>query len=130
MPFLSDSPPLILFEDDHLLVINKPAGWNTHSPSPFAGEGVYDWLRHREPRWASLAIIHRLDKETSGVLAFSKTARANRSLTEQFARRAVHKRYVLMTDRPMRKKQIVIKSSLVRVGDRYMSRPCHIGGEL
>ncbi|HXG46684.1 MAG TPA: pseudouridine synthase, partial [Methylomirabilota bacterium] len=61
--------------------MNKPAGWNTHAPSPFAGEGVYDWLRHREPRWAGLALLHRLDKETSGVLVFGKTPLANRSLT-------------------------------------------------
>ena len=74
---------LILFEDKHLLVVNKPAGWNTHASSPFAGEGVYDWLKHREPRWSKLAIIHRLDKDTSGVLVFGKTPEANRSLTEQ-----------------------------------------------
>ena len=42
--------PLILFEDEHLLVVNKPAGWNTHAPDPYAGEGIYDWLKHREPR--------------------------------------------------------------------------------
>src|SRR5436190_23030159 len=87
--------PLILFEDDDLLVVNKPAGLNTHAPSPYAGEGLYDWLRHREPRWARLAIIHRLDKETSGVIVFSKTALANRSLTSQFTRREVRKKYVM-----------------------------------
>src|SRR6478735_2385632 len=96
----SSLPELILFEDDHLLVVNKPAGMNTHAPSPFAGEGIYDWLRHREPRWARLAIIHRLDKETSGVLLFGKTAEANRSLTQQFAEHTVRKKYVLLADRP------------------------------
>jgi 23S rRNA-/tRNA-specific pseudouridylate synthase len=55
-------PPCVVFEDDDLLVVNKPPGWNTHAPSPYAGEGVYEWLRHREPRWAELAILHRLDK--------------------------------------------------------------------
>src|SRR5438552_11715034 len=73
--------PCVIFEDDHLLVVNKPAGLNTHAPSPYAGEGMYDWLRPREPRWGKLAIIHRLDKETSGVMVFSKTPLANRSLT-------------------------------------------------
>ena len=97
---------LVLFEDDHLLVINKPAGLNTHAPSPFAGEGIYDWLRHREPRWASLAIIHRLDKETSGILVFSKSPLANRSLTDQFTRRAVRKKYLLLTDRDVTSKEI------------------------
>jgi len=42
-------PPCVVFEDNDLLVVNKPPGWNTHAPSPYAGEGVYDWLRHREP---------------------------------------------------------------------------------
>ena len=65
--------PCVIFEDEHLLVVHKPAGWNTHAPGPFAGEGIYDWLKHREPRWSSLAILHRLDKETSGVLVFGKT---------------------------------------------------------
>jgi 23S rRNA-/tRNA-specific pseudouridylate synthase len=87
--------PCLLFEDDHLLVINKPAGLNTHSPAPYAGEGLYDWLRHREPRWADLSIVQRLDKETSGVIVFGKTPLANRSLTDQFTRRTLHKRYLL-----------------------------------
>lgn len=113
--------PCILFEDEHLLVVNKPAGVNTHAPSPFAGEGIYDWLRHREPRWASLAIIHRLDKETSGVIVFGKTAEANRSLTQQFTERAVHKKYLLLTDRPMKRGQLVVKSKISRAGERYAS---------
>src|SRR5881409_240529 len=122
MPELNAHPcKLILFEDDHLLVVNKPAGWNTHAPSPFAGEGVYDWLRHREPRWATLAIIHRLDKETSGVMVFGKTPLANRSLTEQFTNRNVHKKYLLVSDRPPARKELMAKSRIARAGDRYVS---------
>jgi len=98
---LNSSVPLILFEDEHLLAVQKPAGMNTHAPSPFAGEGIYEWLRHREPRWASLAILHRLDKETSGVMVFGKTSLANKSLTEQFTQHLARKRYVLRTDRPV-----------------------------
>lgn len=113
--------PLVIFEDEHLLVINKPAGWNTHAPSPFAGEGVYDWLRHREARWAKLAIIHRLDKETSGVIVFGKTALANKSLTQQFATRAVAKKYLLLTDRNVSRKEFVVVSNIVRAGERYVS---------
>jgi 23S rRNA (cytosine1962-C5)-methyltransferase len=111
----------VIFEDEHLLVVNKPAGWNTHAPSPFAGEGIYDWLKHREPRWASLAIIHRLDKETSGVIVFGKTPVANKSLTEQFARRQVQKKYLLLTDRAVPRKEFTVKSSLVRLGEKYAS---------
>ena len=121
-------PPLILHEDEHLLVVHKPAGWNTHAPAPFAGEGVYDWLRHREPRWAALAILHRLDKETSGVLVFGKTALANRSLTDQFTQHTVAKKYLLETDRPVKQTSFTAISSLVRAGEKYLSRPLHAGG--
>jgi len=121
--------PCVIFEDEHLLAVNKPAGMNTHAPSPYAGEGLYEWLRNREPRWASLAIIHRLDKETSGVILFAKTVLANRSLTEQFTKRAVKKQYVLLTDRVVKEKEFNIKSAMVRAGEKYLSRPLHAGGE-
>jgi 23S rRNA (cytosine1962-C5)-methyltransferase len=114
--------PCVIFEDEHLLVVVKPAGWNTHAPSPYAGEGIYDWLKHREPRWASLAIIHRLDKETSGVLIFGKTPLANRSLTEQFTERRVQKKYLLLTDKPVPPNEFTVKTSLVRIGEKYASR--------
>jgi len=114
--------PCVIFEDEHLLVVAKPAGWNTHAPSPFAGEGLYDWLKHREPRWSSLAILHRLDKETSGVLVFGKTPLANKSLTEQFTQRRVHKKYFLLTDGKVPQREFTVKTLLVRVGEKYMSR--------
>jgi 23S rRNA (cytosine1962-C5)-methyltransferase len=120
--------PCVLFEDDDLLVVRKPAGMNTHAPSPHAGEGIYEWLRHREPRWAHLAIIHRLDKDTSGVMVFAKSPRANRSLTEQFAKRMVRKKYVLMTDRKTSARELTIESDLVRVGDKYRSQQGAVSG--
>jgi 23S rRNA (cytosine1962-C5)-methyltransferase len=122
--------PCVIFEDEHLLVVHKPAGWNTHAPGPHAGEGIYDWLRHREPRWATLAILHRLDKETSGVLVFGKTPDANRSLTEQFTERRVRKKYLLLTDRPVPQREFAVKTALVRMGEKYASRPPHAGGEI
>ena len=112
----------VIFEDEDLLVANKPPGLNTHAPSLYAGEGLYDWLRHREPRWADLAIIHRLDKETSGVIVFSKSPLANRSLTRQFTERLVRKRYLLLTDRPVARPEFTVKTSIVRVGEKYVSR--------
>ncbi len=119
--------PCVIFEDEHLLVVNKPAGWNTHAPSPYAGEGIYEWLRHREPRWATLAILHRLDKETSGLLIFGKTSLANKSLTEQFTDRRVQKKYFLLTDRAGPKKTFTAKTEIQRLGEKYASRA---GGEL
>ena len=122
--------PCVIFEDEHLLVVHKPAGWNTHAPGPHAGEGIFDWLRHREPRWATLAILHRLDKETSGVMVFGKSPAANRSLTEQFTEHRVRKKYLLLTDRPVPQREFTVKTALVRVGDKYVSRPPHAGAEI
>lgn len=123
------TPPCVIFEDEHLLVVNKPAGWNTHAPAPFASEGIYDWLRHREPRWANLAIVHRLDKETSGVLVFGKTTLANKSLSEQFEQRTVGKRYLLVSDRPPAKAELSVRSNIAREGNRYVGLPKGAGGE-
>jgi len=121
---------LIVFEDEHLLVANKPAGWSTHSPAPFAGEGLYEWLGNREPRWSRLSILHRLDKETSGLIVFGKTTVANRALAEQFEKRLVNKKYILLTDRPVPSTPLRVKSALVRSGERYLSRPLHAGAEV
>ena len=120
---------IIIFEDNHMLVVNKPAGWNTHSPGPFLGEGIYEWLKHRESRWAHLAIIHRLDKETSGLVVFGKTSEANRSLTSQFTERSVKKIYVFVTDRPVPQVARTTVSALVRAGERYVSRPLAAGAK-
>jgi 23S rRNA (cytosine1962-C5)-methyltransferase len=124
--FSSGMAPCVIFEDEHLLVVSKPAGWNTHAPSPFAGEGIYDWLKHREPRWSSLAILHRLDKETSGLVVFGKTPLANKSLTEQFTGHRVRKKYLLLTDRKVPQKEFTVKTNLLRIGEKYASRS---GGE-
>jgi 23S rRNA (cytosine1962-C5)-methyltransferase len=113
----------VLHEDEHLLVVNKPPGLNTHSPSPYGGEGIYDWLRNREPRWANLAIIHRLDKCTSGLIVFAKTKLANQSLTQQFTERRVHKRYLFLTSSAPAEKSFTVRSGILRAGDRYIASP-------
>jgi len=116
-------PPCVLHEDEHVLAVCKPAGWNTHAPSPYAGEGIFEWLRDREPRWRGLAIVHRLDKDTSGILLFPKTALARRSLTGQFSRQEIRKRYELLTDRTAPDGELRVESSIIRAGSRYRSVP-------
>ena len=96
---------LILFEDDHLLVVNKPSGINTHKPDRFSPDGIHEWLTKREARWRTLSILQRLDKDTSGVMVFGKTPRANQSLSRQFEQHTVQKAYLLLTTvRPTRVK--------------------------
>lgn len=96
---------LILFEDDHLLVVNKPSGINTHKPDRFAPDGIHEWLTKREARWQTLSILQRLDKDTSGVIVFGKTREANQSLSRQFEKHTVEKIYLLLSAaRPTRVK--------------------------
>ncbi|MGQ0832096.1 MAG: pseudouridine synthase [Microthrixaceae bacterium] len=90
--------PWVRFEDDHLLAVTKPAGVNTHRADAHAQDGMYEWVQRQRPHDA-LSILHRLDKGTSGLLLFGKTALANRSLSAQFERRAVHKEYELDVER-------------------------------
>ena len=78
----------------------------------------------------ALAILHRLDKETSGVLIFGKTPAANKSLTQQFTEHRVRKKYLLLTDKPVPQREFTVKTTLVRVGEKYASRPPHAGAEI
>ncbi|MCD6518426.1 MAG: RluA family pseudouridine synthase [Anaerolineae bacterium] len=93
----------ILFEDEYLLVINKPAGLVVHpSPGHEAGTLVNALLAHRpdlvranlDPQRPG--IVHRLDRETSGVLVVAATAQVQRALQQQFKSREVEKIYLAL----------------------------------
>lgn len=84
-------------EDDHVLVVVKPAGVNTHRADQHAQDGMHEWVQRQRPA-VSLSVLHRLDKGTSGLLVFGKSPEANRSLTAQFEARTVTKRYDLLVE--------------------------------
>jgi RluA family pseudouridine synthase len=81
----------ILFSDDHLLVVNKPAGLLT-LPDGYdkTAPCLIDLLRQQYDR---IWVVHRLDKDTSGVIVFARSAEAHRALNMAFDSRAVHKVY-------------------------------------
>ena len=86
----------ILFEDEHLLVIDKPAGLVVH---PAAGNWqgtLQNGLLYRDPgldRLPRCGIVHRLDKDTSGLLVVARTPLAHKSLTEQLKARTLKREY-------------------------------------
>lgn len=98
-----DIPLDVLFEDKHLLAINKTSGMIVH---PGAGTGedtlVHALLSHCEGELSGIGgverpgIVHRLDRETSGVMIVAKTDTAHRGLSEQFAERSLEKHYVAL----------------------------------
>jgi len=118
---MNRSPPCVLHEDEHIVIVAKPAGWNTHAPDDYLGEGIYEWLRDREPRWAELANLHRLDKDTSGLLVFAKSALARRSLARQFEARAVRKQYRMLTAGVPPGSRIESRACLARRGKVYVA---------
>ncbi len=87
----------IVFEDDHLLAINKPAGVAVHGGSGVSS-GVIEQLRQARPTAKFLELVHRLDKETSGLLLIAKRRSALVALQEQFRSRETGKTYAALVN--------------------------------
>ncbi len=85
----------VLFEDEHLLVIDKPAGIAVHGGSGVSF-GVIEQLRMARPQARLLELVHRLDRETSGILLVAKKRSALKNLQEQFRDRATGKTYLAL----------------------------------
>jgi len=85
----------LLFEDEHLLAIAKPAGVAVHGGSGVSS-GVIEQLRKARPEARFLELVHRLDKETSGVLLLAKKRSALLALQDQFRARDTGKSYVAL----------------------------------
>ena len=98
-----DIPLDVVFEDKHLIVLNKPAGMVVH-PGVGTGEDtmVHALLAHCAGGLSGIGgverpgIVHRLDKETTGLLVVAKNDAAHRALADQFASRTLQKEYVTL----------------------------------
>lgn len=117
----------ILYEDKSLLVINKPAGLVAHPAKSHHGDTLAEILFRSRPElrsleWEGLAplscmragLVHRLDKDTSGVLVMAKTPQAQASVTKQFADRTVHKEYLAIVHGRPRAKEGFIRAPIGR----------------
>lgn len=85
----------VLWEDDDLLVVNKPAGVLT-VPGRQGGASLREAIAALTGVERDLRLVHRLDRETSGVLVMVKTVEAQRDLTRQFEKRTVEKQYLAL----------------------------------
>ena len=93
-PVRPQMPP-VLFEDEHLIAVDKPAGVAAHGGSGIA-HGLIEMVRAARPEQAFLELAHRLDRETSGILLLAKTRRALLGLHEQLREGQVDKRYLAL----------------------------------
>jgi len=92
-----DIPLDVLYEDPHLFVLDKPAGLVVHPGAGNPAGTLVNALLHRDPGLAVLpraGIVHRLDKDTSGVMVVARTLEAHTGLVAQLAAREVHRQYV------------------------------------
>lgn len=94
-PQISKFENTIIFEDDAMLVIDKPAGFAVHGGSGIS-RGVIEQLRLERPKAKFLELVHRLDRETSGVLMLAKKRSALVALHEAIRNNQTDKRYVML----------------------------------
>jgi len=102
--------PTIIFEDDDVVVLNKPAHFLT-IPDRFVADkpNLVSFLKNSREE---VFVVHRLDKETSGIIVFAKNAEAHRSLSMQFENREVKKIYLALTEGNIHKEEGEINSSI------------------
>ena len=104
-PVLGDRPEAIdlaiVFEDDHLLVLDKPAGLVVHPGAGNPAGTLLNALLYRDPKLAQVpraGIVHRLDKDTSGLLVVARSLPAQTALVAMLAARHIHRRYVAVVN--------------------------------
>ena len=92
----------MIYQDDDILVVNKPSGLLTHAKGGHTNEQTLAESMRHKTTFASDSnrpgIVHRLDRETSGVMVLARTAAAAAELQRQFANRTVRKTYVAIVD--------------------------------
>lgn len=92
-------PLSIVYEDEALIVIDKPAGLVVHPGAGNRDRTLANALLHHAPQLAAVAragIVHRLDKDTSGLLVVAKSEAAQRELVRQLQERTVHREYLAL----------------------------------
>jgi len=117
-----DIPLDVVYEDDALAVINKPAGMIVHSGAGVRSRSgtLVNALLHRFGSLSGVGgelrpgIVHRLDKDTSGLIVVAKSDLAHRRLAEQFARRAVNKTYIALVHGWTKQERGTVTSAIAR----------------
>lgn len=128
-PYTPPNDPLdVLYEDGHIVVVNKPSGLLS---VPGRGEHLADCLLTRvQAAFPDALLVHRLDRDTSGVMVFALTAHAQRSLSMQFEKRSTKKTYVARVSGKIAEKQGSIDLPLiVDWPNRPLQKVCHDTGK-
>ncbi len=103
----------ILYEDADIVAVNKPAGLITHSDGRTKEETAEDWFKEKYPENTG-GYVHRLDRDTSGVLIFAKTAEAYEFMRKAFHDRDIQKTYLAIVYGVLKEKSGIIDFDIGR----------------
>ncbi|MDA6066081.1 23S rRNA pseudouridine(955/2504/2580) synthase RluC [Idiomarina abyssalis] len=113
----------ILYEDDALMLINKPSGVAVHGGSGLQF-GLIEGLRALRPKEKSLELVHRLDRDTSGLLLVAKKRSVLRSLHEQLRNKEMNKQYLALVrgqwQKRVRSVEAPLKKNTLKSGERIV----------
>ena len=125
----------VLFEDDDVLVINKPTALTVH-PAPSVKEAtLVDWLKHKDIRLSTISgeerhgIVHRLDKGTSGVMVVAKNNESHQFLSEQLKDKSMGRYYVAVIEPPLKDDITIIEKPIKRSSNNRLKMGCENGGK-
>ena len=120
----------ILYEDDDVLVINKPSGV-TVQPAPSEKDAtLVDWLKHKGIRLSTISgeerhgIVHRLDKGTSGTMVVAKNNEAHEFLSEQLQDKSMGRYYIAVLNPPLKDDITVIEKNIGRSQHNRLKMAC------
>jgi len=103
----------VLYEDEDLLVINKPPGIVVHPAPSYKEATLVDWLREKGYRLSNIAgeerygIVHRIDKETSGALVIAKNNKTHEFLANQLKDKSMGRYYLMLLNEPLKETKCV-----------------------
>ncbi len=123
----------VIFEDEHILVINKPCNLTVHGAPSVKDATLVDWLKLKKISLSTLSgeerhgIVHRLDKGTSGVMVVAKTNEAHLALSEQLQDKSMGRYYLAILDMPL-KDNIIIEKPIGRSHNNRLKMSVDVDG--
>lgn len=131
---LKDKDVKIIYEDDHILVINKPYGLTVHDAPSVKDATLVDWLKLKNISLSTISgeerhgIVHRLDKGTSGVMVVAKTNDAHVGLSRQLEDKSMGRYYLAVIDLPL-KDNIIIEKPIGRNPNNRLKMSVELNGK-
>jgi 23S rRNA pseudouridine955/2504/2580 synthase len=114
----------IIYEDDALLAINKPSGYAVHGGSGL-NFGVIELIRHARPKAKFLELVHRIDRETSGILLIAKKRSALVNMHDMMRHNRIEKKYIMMVEgewiEPKKTVELMLKKTFTQGGERRVN---------